>query len=176
MAKAKVLDPLDLLEQFRKFFFVNFDGFSETKGYKAQVAFLRTFPEKNLAIRIAVPLASWHGGPMKVVKGRRIRFSVLFEGKECLILKDSVAKEKWQDVTKGKIEALLDLMDDIKPCGRCGVYHYPKQKMDEQVNPKGTHFVQLICPECSRTETTSYRFNRLKSRLNSYLDRSRIMK
>ena len=176
MTKAKVLDPLDMLASFRLFFFTDFNGFKETKGYKAQFAYVRSFPEKKLDIMVTVPLAAWHGGPLKAVKGMKIRFSVIFEGKECLILKDSIAKFGWQDVSKRKTQALIDLIDDIGTCGRCGVYHYPKQKMDEQVNPKGTHFVQLICPECDRTETTSYRHNRLKTRLHEFLDRSRILK
>jgi RNase P subunit RPR2 len=159
-----------LLNAFQDFFW-KIQGF-ELNIINGKFTFYKDFPEKKLRILVTTPVVSRNG--MYILGSKAIEFSLKHAEKGMiLILRDSRAIRGWSDVIGKKIQALEDLINDIRRCSSCHEYHYPHQEKALQVNPKGTHYVLLSCPQCNRNDTSSYRSNRLKTRLHSYLNKNR---
>lgn len=168
---SEIIDCCISLSDFR-FFFLEKYGFIQEIFPNKPLEFIRAYPNKNLAIVVTIPIKkNWF---FSFVKGKRIQFEVKRTSRiTCLQLTDSIANHEWESVTEKKVQVLMDLINDISKCGSCGVYHFPSQGINLKANPKGTQFVELVCPKCDRRSTTSFRHNTLKSRLHRFLKRKK---
>lgn len=145
----------------------DFGFFEEKIGPNKEIILTLYYPEKELEIAIWLPLSK--NGSLVLIKGRSIGFTIRRNGEVLVRLRKSLAGGKnWKTLTKYKVRALEDLINDIPRCPRDEGKPFPKVEKAIQANPKGTKFVIYQCPTCHNNITSQFGTG-IKTRTHSLL-------
>jgi hypothetical protein len=168
------MDAITFLDEVKSFFVLYFPSFIlvEPNDRTIRYLFYRNFRKVGLSIVILTPIRI-EKETIKFIpasaKKIAIELRVTKTKRTVVALVGTEIHNEWKEILKEKIEALIDLIREIKQCDKCGEFMVPRVSKQKKT---GTWFVSLHCRKCSEYRCTTYGIG-LKTKLHKFIQRKR---
>lgn len=151
------MNPEQLVSDMQRFFekeHPEFILFIPEPDSRKSVSFYAKYPKANASI-VVYPSIKIENGKMVFRTGKLSVMIFNLKTRSMLFELKKTYRKNWKKGISDKVKALKILIDDIKPCEKCGTIPNIQRNFSRK-DGKGTKFVSLYCEQCKRYKSTTY--------------------